>query len=154
MAADYTGAIAAIRQRFIDNWTATPIAFVNEPAESAVDSAGNPTAWVLFEIVNNGSRIEGWGSSGNNTVIYSGMIKIHVFAPTGSGVDDCYAKALAAGEIFRNKVFYDSVTANCYVRTGFRPEEQPRIDEGDASSDDGQWFAVTATIPFEFWTRA
>jgi hypothetical protein len=154
MAADYAGALAAIRQRFVDNWTTTPIAYVNEPAEPAVDANGNPTTWVLFETVNSGSKIDGWGSSGNNTVVYYGMIKAHVFAPVNSGIADCYAKALAAGEIFRNKVFYDSVTTGCYVRSGYRPEEQPRIDEGDASSNDGQWFAVTATIPFEFWTRA
>lgn len=154
MAADYSGALAAIRQRFVDNWTTTPIANVNESAEPAVDGSGNPTTWVLFEVVNNGSKIEGFGTPGNNTIVYYGMIKAHVFAPINSGIDDCYAKALAAGEIFRNRVFYDAVTAGCYVRSGYRGDGQPRIDEGDASSSDGQWFAVTATIEFEYWHRA
>jgi hypothetical protein len=81
------------------------------------------------------------------------MIKAHVFAPVNTGIDDCYAKAVAIGEIFRNQVFYDSVTAGCFVRSGYTLDGQPRIDQGDASSDDGQWFAVTATIPFEYWHR-
>jgi hypothetical protein len=56
MAADYAGAIAAIRQRFVDNWTTTPIAYVNEAAQPAIDASGNPTTWVLFEIVNMNSQ--------------------------------------------------------------------------------------------------
>lgn len=154
MVADYAGALAAIRQRFIDNWTTTPIAYVNEAAEPAVDVNGFPITWVFFEVVNSGSRIEGFGSTGNNTVVYFGLIKAHVFAPVNTGIDDCYAKALAIGEIFRNKVFYDAATVGCYVRSGYRMDEPPRVDQGDASSSDGQWFAVTATIPFEFWTLA
>jgi hypothetical protein len=153
MAADYAGAIAAIRQRFVDNWTTTPIAYVNEAAQPAIDTSGNPTTWVLFEIVNMASHIASFGTPRNNSIVYDGMIKAHVFAPVNTGIDDCYAKAVAIGEIFRNQVFYDSVTTGCFVRSGYTLDGQPRIDQGDASSDDGQWFAVTATIPFEYWHR-
>lgn len=156
MPADYAGACAAIRERFEANWQTagvptTPVDFVNEAGEPAVDAGGNPTAWVFFEIVHNGSYIIGSGTPGQQTIVYEGLIKGHVFVPINTGVTDGLAKAVAIGEIFRNKVFFDGVTPGCYVRSGYDKQGQPRVDEGDASSDDGQWFAITATIPFEYW---
>lgn len=156
--ADYAGACAAIRGRFVAGWTVasvliTPVDFVNESGEPAVDGSGNPTAWVFFEVVHNGSYIVGSGTPGQQTIVYDGLIKGHVFVPINTGVADGLAKAIAIGEIFRNKLFYDAVTEGCFVRSGYDKQGQPRVDEGDASSDDGQWFAVTATIPFEYWHR-
>lgn len=164
MAADYAGAKAAIIQRFLDNWVSgpnllTPVGYVNSVDPTIVDEDGDPrttpwnSTWVMIEVVNSGSRIEAFGSIGNNNVVYYGLIKGHVFVKTGDGTADADAKALAIGEIFRDALFYDNVTAGCFVRSGYRLDEQPRIDGGDASSGDGNWFAVTATIPFEFWTR-
>lgn len=155
MSADYVGALAAIRQRFVDNWTVTPIAYVNEPFTAPADpTSGVPQPWVFFEVVNSGSKVETVGGPGNNAVVYYGLIKGHVFAPINTATTGCYANAVAIGEIFRNKLFFDDVTPGCFVRSGYRLDEQPRIDEGDASIDDGEWFAVTATIPFEYWHRA
>lgn len=157
--ADYAGACAAIRARFVSGWTVddalvTPVAFVNEASDPPVDpDNGNPIVWVFFEIVHNGSFVIGSGTPGAQTIVYDGLVKGHVFVPVGQGVDDGLAKAVAIGELFRNRLFYDDVTAGCYVRSGFDIGGQPRIDQGDASSDDGQWFAVTATIPFEYWHR-
>lgn len=158
MAADYAGAVAAIKQRFVAQWVTdaaptTPIAFVNEAAPSLVNVAdGNPVPWVMFEVVSSSSTNMGSGVPGSQVIAYDGMVKAHVFVSTGSGdgTTDAGAMplALAAGEIFRNKVFFDDVTPGCYVRT-----LTPRIDEGDVTSNDGKWFAVTATIPFEYWHR-
>lgn len=158
MAADYAGACAAIRQRFEENWKIgdvliTPVRFVNESGEPAVDGDGNLIPWVFFEIIHNGSRIIGSGTPGQQTIVYDALIKGHVFVEINTGIDDGLAKAVAIGEMFRNRLFYDTVTAGCYVRSGFEKDGQPRIDEGDASSDDGQWFAVTATIPVQYWHR-
>lgn len=159
MAADYAGACAAIRQRFEDNWKVgeswlTPTRFVNDTQGNGLplqDGAGIAVAWVFFEIVHNGSYIIGSGTPGQQTIVYDGFIKGHVFVPINSGLTDGLPKAVAIGELFRNKLFYDTVTPGCYVRSGYAKDGQPRIDEGDATSDDGQWFAVTATIPFEYW---
>ena len=62
-------------------------------------------------------------------------------------------RAIAFGEIFRAAKFYDTVTDGCYVRSGYDLQNQPRIDEGDLTSDDGQWFGVTSTVPFEYGLR-
>ena len=158
MAADYAGACGAIRQRFTDNWKVadvpiTPVDYVNDSApEPPVDPVSKrPIAWVFFEIVHNGSYIVGSGTPGQQTIVYDGFIKGHVYTPIDTGTDDGLAKAVAIGEIFRNKRFYDGVTEGCYVRSGYDRNGQPRIDNGDVTSDDGQWFTTTATIPFEYW---
>lgn len=162
MAADYAGAVAAIKQRFIDNWQTagvptTPYGFVNEAAPATVDADNNPTIWVLFEIVSVNRTMLGLGTPGNHVIIYDGLIKGHVFVPTGNGIGEIAGggvqKALALGEIFRNALFYDAVTAGCFIRSGYDLQGPPRIEQGDVTSDDGEWFATMATIPFEFWWR-
>jgi hypothetical protein len=157
--ADYAGACAAIRQRFEDNWISggvplTSVKFVNDTVGNGLpiqNAAGEPIPWVFFEIVHSGSYIIGSGTPGQQTIVYDVLIKAHVFVPVNSGVTDAFPKAVAIGEMFRNKVFYDTITPGCYVRSGYEKDGQPRIDEGDASSDDGQWFAVTATVPAQYW---
>lgn len=158
MAADYAGAIAAIKQKFIDAWgAATPYGFVNEIDPSTVDVDGNPTIWILFEVVSLGSRINGSGTAGSQVIVYSGLIKAHVFAPTGAGTGETSSgamqQALAIGEIFRNQLFYNGVTAGCYVRSGYDRNGPPRIETGDVNSLDGEWFSTTAVIPFEYWHK-
>lgn len=154
MAADYAGALDAIKNRFVDSWAnATPIAFVNDNDPIVVDESGNDVPWVFFEVLHSGSWIAGSGTPGNQVIVYDGLIKGRVFSPIKTGLAVPMAKAIAIGEIFRNRVFYDNVTAGCYVRTGYDRDGQPRIDEGDSFSDDGKWFAVTATIPFHYYHR-
>lgn len=159
MAADYAGALAAVRQRFTDNWAPlgvarTPYGFLNPQADPATaDANGNPIPWALFEIVHAGSRANGHGVPGNNVIVYDFLIKVHIFVPTGSGTDIAEAHAVAAGEIFRNRIFYDAVTAGCYVRSGYDTNGQPRLSDGDVTSNDGEWFTITATIPAEYWHR-
>lgn len=145
---DYVGALAAIKSRLLENWTATPVGFINETSPETTDENSNPAPWVLAEIVSSGSTGPSMGTPGNQIYIYEGLIKLHVFVPAGSGIETGFTHAVALGEIFRNKLFYDE-TPGYYVRTW-----TPRIDEGDASSDDGLWFGVTATINFEYWHRA
>ena len=161
MSADYAGAIAAIKQKAIDGWAANNedpdvLTFINEGDPKQADENGNPVIWVLIEIVSGQSYINGSGTAGHQVIVYPGMIKAHVFAPTGSGVGEstgALAKALAIGEIFRNQLFYNGVTDGCYVRSGYDRNGPPRISDGDVSSDDGQWFTVSVTIPFEYWHR-
>ena len=158
MAADYAGACEAIQERFTDSWKVdgvpiTPVDYVNDSsAEPPVDPATNrPVAWVFFEIVHNGSYVIGSGTPGQQTTVYDGLIKGHVFTPINTGTADGLRKAVAIGEMFRNKLFYSDVTEGCYVRSGYDKDGQPRIDGGDVTADDGQWFTTTATIPFEYW---
>lgn len=150
---DYAGALAAIRSRLEANWTDTPIAWLNEDPPETVDEDDKPTPWVFCEITGTGADIRGAGSPGDHVWLYTGLIFLHVFVPTGAGADIGYQHAVALGEIFRTQEFYNS-TPGYAVRTGVvEGGSGPRIDAGDSGSDDGQWFRVTATIPFEYWHR-
>lgn len=145
--ADYAGAIEAIKSLAL-TWTTAPIGFLNEAAPSTVDENGNPAPWVLVEVVSLGSDVLGSGVPGNHVISYDGLIKAYVFIPTGTiGTGVGFTHAVAIGEIFKNKLFYND-TPGCYVRTGY-----PRVEDGNASSEDGNWFGVTATIPFSYWHR-
>ena len=145
--ADYAGAVAAIRARFEANWTATPIAFQNEAFPDQT------TPWVYLEVIGNESKLRGAGTPGAHVWLYRGNIFIHVFVPVGYGAADAHAFAVAAGEIFRAKEFYNT-DPGCAVRTGVGPDgEGPRTDGGGSDADNGNWWRVTCTIPFEFYYR-
>lgn len=150
--ADYAGAVAAMRQYFIDGWVSggnprTPIAYQNE------GFSDQTTPWVYFEVINSTSQLRGAGTPGAHVWLYRGNIFIHVFVPKDEGAADANTLAVAAGEVFRAKQFYDSAPG-CAVRTGVGAEgEGPRVDGGGSGADDGKWWRVTCTIPFEFYYR-
>lgn len=145
--ADYAGAVAAIKQRLIDNWTATPIAFLNEgdPVQGDIDE--RPAPWVLCEIVGTDSELRGVGTPGSHVWRYFGLVRMHVYVPAGSGAEIGLQHAVALGEIFRAATFYNA-TAGHEVRT-----LSPSIDGPDSGSDDGKWFRVTATVEFQYWHK-
>lgn len=145
---DYTGALAAIRNRFDANWTTTPKAYLNEGEPVTTDINNNPAPWVFYEIISSGSSVIGSGKSLSQTIVYEGFIKLHVFVPTGTGLETGIGYAVSLGEIFRSKKFYDNDADGCYVRTW-----TPSIEDGESASDDGLWFRITASIPFEYWHR-
>lgn len=151
MAADYAGAIAAIKTRLLAATLPldiTAIGFVNETDPVRADSDGIPWPWAEFEVVSLGSDQLGFGVDGNNVIVYDGAIKAYVYTKVGTGTDAGLAVAIALGNIFKNVDFYTGVTDGCFVRTDF-----PSITDGNTASDDGLWFGVTVSIPFQYWHR-
>jgi hypothetical protein len=145
---DFAGAKAAIRQRLVAGWTTTRITFQNEKPEKPWPPVGAdefPTGWVNLEIATLPSSIEGAGMPGRQVWRNPGFIYVHVFVPTGSGDAEATAHAVAIGEIFRGAVFYQDGSGS-YVRCW-----APRVDGGGSGDDNGNWFRVTASIPFEYW---
>lgn len=122
-------------------WTTTPIAFQNEPFERP------DTPWVFFEVMSNQSELRGAGTPGDNIWLYEGHILVHVFVPVNSGITLALSYADSIGEIFRAAGFYNDGQGSI-VRTG-----SPKTDGGGTTSDDGNWFRLTCTIPFEFYHR-
>lgn len=149
--ADYAGAKAAIEARLSANWTTTRIAVVNVTPDDPwppKDVNDQLVPYALIEVVNTASDIVGFGTPGSQTWRYLGLIHCHVFVPVNSGTDLATQYAVAIGELFRAKQLYDAVSPGCFVRSW-----SPRVDGGGDGSDDGVWFRVTATIPFEYWHR-
>lgn len=149
--ADYAGAVAAIKQRMTDNWKVglvakTPIVFQNE--SSSYDPGSAPTQpWVYFEVIGSSSGLRGIGMPGSHVWLYRGFILGHVFVPLNSGADVAQDYAVALGEIFRAQGFYSDGNG-AIVRTW-----APQTDGGGSDADDGNWWRVTCSIPFEFYYR-
>lgn len=150
--ADYAGAVAAIKQRMLDNWTTTPIQFQNaipdqQPWPPVDPNTGNGIPWVYFEVMGSSSGLRGVGKPGSHVWLYRGIIAAHVFVPINSGTDLAQQYAVTIGEIFRAQGFYNDGNG-AIVRTW-----SPQTDGGGSNADDGNWWRVTCTIPFEFYYR-
>ena len=150
--ADVAGALAAIEARLTANWSATPVIYDNNaptpepwPPEN---TDGSPAPWVFCEIIDVDARIIGFGLPGDQTVMDTGFVKLNVMVARDSGLADGRTKAVALGEIFRQARFYDT-DPTAYVRT-----TTPRVGRGGMASDDGNYVAVSCTVPYEFYHRA
>lgn len=149
--ADYAGAKAAIKARLVAGWTTTRITYQNEQPESPWPpkrANGSPAPWVNLEIEDLESQIWTFGTVGNRGWRYDGFIHVHVFVPTGEGIEQATQYALTIGELFRAAEFYEDGNGNC-VRT-----LAPQIGRGGSGDDDGKWFRVTMTVEFIYWHRA
>jgi hypothetical protein len=147
--ADFAGAVAAIRSLLsAGRPVEMPIVWPNERRPDITDADGKPAPWAYAEVASTQANIRGVGVPGDHVVIEDGLIILTVFVPDGEGDAIGFSLAGTLGEIFRVKQFYDSEPGTC-VRSW-----TPSIGGGDAGSDDGMWFSVTVTIPFEFWRRA
>lgn len=147
---DLTGALEAIEQRLIANWTTSRIVLDSQnPGDPwpPVDEAGNLVPWVTLELLDVDASIIGFGTPLNATVLDSGLCKFHVMVPEGQGLVRARQHAVAIGEIFRQQQFYNS-DPTAYVRT-----LTPRVGR-EVSVDEGNWSSMTVTIPYEFYHRA
>ena len=151
--ADIAGAIAAVKQRLRDNFSSCRIEEENlRPLEPwpPVDSSGNPEAFVVIEVAGSGSDIQGVGqnAAGAQMNIDFGMIRVHVFVPTGQGTATAHSYAAAIAAIFRNTEFYNA-TPGFAVRTW-----RPYTDGGGAAEiegvADGSYWRLSLSTEFQF----
>ncbi len=148
--ADLAGALAALEARLAANWTTSRIVLDAEnPGDPwpPMDANNNLLPWVFLELLDADASIIGFGTPTNNTVLDSGLCKFHIMVPIKTGLSVARAHAVAIGEIFRQKEFFNS-EAGVAVRT-----LTPRIGR-DVSVDEGNWSSMTCTVPYEFYHRA
>lgn len=143
--ADYAGAVAAMRAHYEANFAGVPTQFQNEDPPQKPWPPAPKVPWCYFEVMQTQSDIRGAGLPGNQTWLTVGHIRIHVFAPKGYGFGDHLALAQSAGEIFRSKTLYQSSPGAKVLCMA------PSVQGGDSTSDDGNWFGITVSIPFEFY---
>lgn len=153
---DYAGAVQSIRDRLAENWQATRITYQNEtPADPWPPTIIDPIApdmprlapFVHLEILSTDSQMRGAGVPGSQIWVYDGLIIVHVFVPNNSGSALATQYAVAIGEIFRAKVFYN-FGDGCYVRT-----LAPRVDGGGDADHEKNYYRVSMSVPFEYWHR-
>lgn len=145
--ADYAGAVAAIRARFVANFdtVAVPVEYQNEDPPAANWPPLGAAPWIYFEVLETASSQRGAGLPGNQTWLTVGQILVHLFAPKGYGLPEHLRLAGLAGEVFRAATFYNS-DPGAKVICG-----APSMQGADSDADNGKWFGVTVAIPFEFY---
>jgi hypothetical protein len=145
--ADYAGAVAAMRARFVAAWAAaTKVQFQNEDPPVTPWPPEPAAPWVYFEVIQTASVERGVGLPGSKIWLTTGNIFVHVFAPLNYALPDHLALADQAGEIFRAATFYVDNTVGAKVVSG-----APSVGGGASNADNGNWFGVTVSIPFEFY---
>lgn len=143
--ADWAGAVAACRTRFVANFTATAIAYQNEDPPSSPWPPNPPMPWTYFEVLQVQSNLRGVGKPGSQTWLTNGNIFAHVFVPKGYALADHLALVNPIGEIFRAQTFY-ATDPGAKIICG-----APSVRGGDSGSDDGSWFGLVVGVPFEFY---
>ena len=147
--ADFAGAAAAIRTLIeAGKPDGLDLAWPNEASPLDDSSILQSPAWAMVEVVGTDAGIRGIGKPGEHVVVEDGLVFATVFVQSGMGVTAAFQLAGQLGEILRVKEFYAEGPGVC-VRTW-----TPRISAGGSRSEDGAWFGVSVTIPFEFWRRA
>lgn len=141
--ADWPGAVAAMRDFYSQSFAAAPTEYQNEAPPQEPWPPSGP--WIYFEAIQADSKLRGVGQPGNNVWLTVGNLFLHVYAPKGYGLGQHLALANAAGEIFRAKTLYNTDPG---ARLTFYA---PSVRGGDRASDDGNWFGITVSIPFEFY---
>lgn len=143
--ADYAGAVAAARAYFVARFSATQITYQNEDPPAHPWPPSPPSPWCYFEMLETATELRGVGQAGNDVWLTTGQIRIHVFAPKGYGFAEHLAIAKLAGDVFRRATFYSTDPGAKVVCYG------PSVQGGDSASDDGNWFGVTVSVPFELF---
>ncbi|BAL77031.1 hypothetical protein [Bradyrhizobium cosmicum] len=150
---DYAGAVAAVRAYLDAGFTAAPVQFQNEDPPQQPwppQVASKPVPWCYFEMVQLDDRLRGVGLPGSQVWISIGRISVSVFVPKGYGLPEHLALAGQVVELFRSRTLYNTepgVALRCWSEQG----QGPSVQGGDSKSDDGNWFGVVVTIPFQLF---
>jgi hypothetical protein len=127
--------VATIRTKLEAEWSGAPIAWPNEDFQ-----ANGQDAWVHVEVQGNGAEGTVIGSVGKRAVTEMGLIFAHVFVPVGTGTDEAFRIAEEIGAVFR---------LTSFSGTGVRiAAGVPSIGEAEPGDENGNWFRVSASIPF------
>jgi hypothetical protein len=120
-----------LRALLDDEWTACPVSYQNEDFATPY---GSP--WVYAEILPIECSGSNFNTSGLRVGSGLGLVALHVFVPTGTGIGDALylADQLAALLRFR--------TLSTGVETG-----AASVAGGATSDDEGNWFRTSVTAP-------
>jgi hypothetical protein len=139
MASPTVWTAARARIQAVATAEAVTVAWPNEATqEPEVDGSGNLPLWAAVEIeADAAAPYEVGGSMWQER----GRVSVHVFAPTGSGIDDVLALRKAFADGFRG------VEPGALIWDGFA------FPPGGALSDDGNWARYTLGVSYR-WTDA
>lgn len=126
--------MAAVRARLDSNWTRCPVEYPNEAMQTPAD--GSPFLAVQFPVASE-ERIS-MGAPGANVHREEGGIRFVLAIPRGAGVGEWTPWIDEMRSLFRSKRFDNVVT---YAAS-------PAVL--DDRSDDGNYWALSCSIPYTF----
>lgn len=131
----------AFEARLRANWTATPLAFENEPRQHLVE-AGEP--FVYVEIFGDDFNQATAGAPGANLWHERGSTFMHVMIPSGQGSKQARAWAKDLLDLFREQeVVVDAISGEALDM----PEMS--IGAGEPGEDIPNYWALTAAIHWQ-----
>lgn len=132
---------AAIRAYIEGGFTTAPLVWPNETH----DLPAAPSPFVAIEVMGVTNSVRGIGEPGNRLFIHPGIILAHVFVPFGIGQAAGDTVADAIGLLLQRKDIA-APTLPQLVRT-----EDPTMIDGELGSEDGNYWRVSVSIPFDFY---
>ena len=129
----------AVKAYLQANWTATPIAWPNEP----FDKPEPPSAWILAEILG-GDFLQmsiGAGSAAANRWEDTGSLFVHVFVPIDSGDRECWQRATALATMLKGLILPGGTTFNSMS-----------IGNGEHGDNTGAWWRRSLHARFRLTT--
>lgn len=135
----FAAAVTAIRATLAAGFTALPIKLPNEKARQADIAAG----FVVLEVLGGENRIHTAGKPGERLFLHAGDILASIFTPSGAGADAGLAHADTIGALFQ-RTDIPAPTVPQIVRT-----EDPSVGAGEEGDENGRYFRVTVSIPFD-----
>jgi uncharacterized protein DUF4128 len=131
----------AIRAYIEAGFTAAPLLWPNERHS---DTA-TPQSFVAVEVKGATNNIRGIGLPGSRLFIHGGVIMAHVFVPFGVGqaTGDDLADAIA---LLLTRKDIPAPSGVQVVRT-----EDPSTYDGELSDEDGNYWRISVSVPFDFY---
>lgn len=132
---------AAIRSLIELGFTTTPLLWPNE----RIDSAEPPVRFVAIEVQGVTNEIRGVGDDGNRLFIHPGIVLAHIFTEFGEGETTADSIADEIANLLSWKQF-DAPASPQMVRT-----HSPTMHDGELNSENGNYWRVTVSVPFDFY---
>ncbi len=143
---DHPTAIAAIKQRWLENWPSMSAAVIGAPVEFSLDNVTKAEApyFARLRVKTTSREQRTMGKPGNRRFDVEGIIDVRLVGPTNEGTKKLDLLARVVGKIYESRRF--GVRAGEMGVTTFATT--PSEATGDRQSP--QAWVVVVTTPFEF----
>lgn len=136
-------AVAAIKAYLAAGFSSCPVRWQNEDFKPPVDN-GRPAIYLEAEIIGGRNALEAFGKPGSRLFIHPGLIRFYVLARKGSGIEAALTIADELSLLFQRAEFGRS--GDQLVRT-----QDFSVYDGVASVEDGNYFVLMTSVPFDFY---
>ena len=141
-------ATKAIRAFVEANYSALPLRWANEDWEGD-DPQATASPFVECEVMGGTNLIRGFSAPGNRLWIHAGLLRLYIWAPRNTGMDDALATADTFASFLERTEFGQNDVLGQMVRTlDFSTYDNIAADEA------GNYAILLSSVPFDFYYTA